>query len=329
MRPLFEILGGAPAWEEVAVRHGLALWVVDELVARGRPASATLQSAARAQLASGARVKRLTLGVLDALSEVAVTPTVLKGYGLASRLFPAQPLGRPSSDVDLLIHPDEVPRAEACLERLGLQPRAIPGVEDAALEHHHFAWSGPSGLVELHFRLFVSFGRSVFDDEGLRGRCREGALDGRRVLWLGSEDEFLYLAVHAANHGFLRLSWLVDLARYVEKFPSLDWSAMQRRAQRAGLLSPFLAALELTERLLGVPLPSDARQVLAHSRLRRRLHPFVFSLDRVADARWSNDRLASFILRLYLVDSPAQGLRHVLDGARRYLRQRRAPVAQV
>lgn len=289
----------------------------------------SLQQAARAQIASSLKVKRLTLSVLDALAKASVVPVLLKGYGLASRLYPTQPLARPAADCDVLVLPAELPKATAALSALGLTPRAIPGVDDALEEHHHLAFGGGAGLVELHFKLFMSFGGGVFDDAAVRARCVRGRLDGREVWWLGPEDEFVYLAVHAANHGFLRLSWLVDLARYLEHSAGLDWALMFARVAEAGLRAPFLAALELTERLLGVPLPPPAGAALQRSRLRRRLHPFVFSLDRVADARWSNDRLASFLLRLYLVDTPSQGLRHLVDGARRFWRQRRGPGAEV
>lgn len=305
------------------MRHGLSAWLADELASAGRPVPAVITQAARAQVAQGAKLKRLTLSVVDALAVVQVIPVLLKGYGLASRLFPEQPLARPASDVDLLVRPEEVPVAEAALAKLGLRLAVVPGVEDVFEEHHHRPWSGPAGLVELHFRLFSGFGGRVFDDRTVSGRTTLGSLDSRQVLWLSAEDEFLYLATHAANHGFLRLSWLVDLDRYLRFAPQLDWGVMSARARAAGFEVPVAATLHLLQRLLGVQLPNAAWVAFPHSLVRSQLDARVFSDARVIDASWSNDRVASFLLRLYLVDSPGQAGRHLLEGARRYLRQRR------
>lgn len=306
------------------MRHGLAAWVADELSGEGRPAPEAITQAARSQIARGAKLKRLTLAVVDALAAVQVIPVLLKGYGLASRIFPEQPLARPSTDVDVLVLPEEVPAAETALAKLGLRLGSVPGVEDVFEEHHHRPWSGSPGLVELHFRLFSGFGGGVFDDRAVRGRTTLGALDGRQVRWLSGEDEVLYLATHAANHGFLRISWLVDLERYLRFAPDLDWDVMRARASAAGFEVPMATTLQLLERLLGVVLPPAARRAFPCSPVRARLDARLFGEARVLDATWSSDRLASFLLRLYLVDSPRQGGRLLLEGARRFLRQRGA-----
>lgn len=304
------------------MRHGLAAWVADELAAARRTVPDALRDAARAQLASGLKVKRLTLRVVDALAAAGVTPVLLKGYGLAARLFPAQPLARPAVDVDVFVAPRDVAAAGRALEQLGLQPRAVPGVHDAHEEHHHHAYVGAPGLVELHFRLTNSFGRGGFDDVSVLARCAAGSLDGRRVRFLSPEDEFLYLATHAANHGFLRLSWLVDLAAFLERFPSMDWSSMHTRARDARLAVPVATALGLLERVFEVSLPDGARRFVRPV-TRRVADAQLFSLTRLGDARWSSHKLASFLLRLYLVDSVGQGARHLFDGATRFVRQRR------
>lgn len=323
MRPLFEILGRWPAWEQAAVRHGLTAWVADELSAAGRVIPPSITQAARSQVAGAAKLKRLTLAVVDALAAAQVIPVLLKGYGLASRLFAGQPFARPATDVDVLVLPEELSAAESALATLGLRLTEVPGVEDVFEEHHHRPWSGAAGLVELHFRLFSGFGGGVFDDRRIRERTNLGILDGRAVRWLSPEDEFLYLATHVANHGFLRISWLVDLERYLRVFPGLDWTLMRERAHAAGFEVPIATALMVLEGLLEVRLPAAATKAFPCSRLRRALNARIFSGPRVIDASWSNDPVASFLLRLYLVDSPGQGARHLFEGAKRYLRQRR------
>ena len=321
MRPLFELVTAFPPWEAVAARHGLSAWVADELARSRREVPPELQRAALAQVAFAARLKRLTHQVLDAFRARGVLPVLLKGYGLASRLFPAQPLARPSSDVDVLVGPSELEPAQEALAALGLAQRSIPGVEDEHEEHHHLSWSGPQGLVELHFKLFTGFGGAHFDEQAVLARARADILDGRPVRWLSPEDEFLYLATHAANHGFLRLSWLVDLGALLERGPALDWGLMRARAAEAGFVVPVATSLWLVEDLLSVRLPAGARASFPRSKRRWLGDRALFSPRRVASAELSEGRLSSFLLRLYLVDSPRQAGRHVVEGARRAWRQ--------
>ncbi len=317
---LFDVVGRTP---ELAARHGLSAFVADELAAAAQPIPPELAHEANAQIARGLKTKSLTLAVVDALAAAGVTPVLLKGYALAVRLYPEQPLGRPSSDVDVLVEPSLLERSARALSTLGLTRHDDPALEDPFEEHHHLAYAGPRGLVEVHFRLFLGFGGGVFDDAGLLARARVEALAGRRIRLLSPEDEFLYLATHAANHAFLRLSWLVDLQRYLALAPGLDFGLMAERARRAGFHTAVTTAFALVERVLHTPLPSAA---LRHfpTRDSRALDAWLFSPERLASAELSDHPLAAFLLRLWLVDSPAHGVRHLVEGARRALRRREA-----
>lgn len=338
MSPLFEVLRRWPEsvgalgtpfsfeqgrWVEETIRHGLSGWVVDALAEAGQTIPPALQTAARSQLAQGLKHKRFTLRVVDALLAVGITPTLLKGFGLASRIFPSHPFHRPSSDVDVLLAPGELPAAEAALQGLGLKLNVESGIGDAFEEHHHRAWASAEGLVEAHHRLFTGFGRATFDDQGLLQRRVSAVLEGRRVQYLGPEDELLYLAVHAANHSFLRLSWLLDLKAFLLTAGSLDWSAIATRARAANMRRPAAVALRLSERLLGAKLPPEAAQCFPRS-LRGRLDPLIFSPEVLASAKWASEKVPAFMLHLFLTDTPGQISRHVFDGAQRALRRSRA-----
>ncbi len=344
--PLFEVLASLPARRdqlrqrlptlnatalvEDAARHGLSAMVADALAAEGAEATlspaawARLSADARTQIAFGLKHKRLTLAVLDALAREGVRPALLKGYGLALRLYPEQPLARPSSDVDVMVAPAELERAREAMTHLKLTEQKDHSLEDVFEEHHHVSFARPGALVEVHFRLFSGFGGNVFDDAALRGRFRTAECEGRPVLQLAPEDEFLYLATHAANHSFLRISWLVDLQRYLKREPHLDWARMGHDAKTAGFSSAVAASLWLLESAMGVELPAPASEAFELRRWRRLGHSRLFSPARVEAAAWSSHRLWGFALRLWLVDSPRAGVRHAIDGALRFARKLRA-----
>lgn len=312
-----------PSLATAAARHGVAGWLTEGLAGRTLPtaSSTELTRHAREAFSSATRIKRLTLKVFDAMIARRIVPVALKGSVLAARLFPANPLLRPSSDVDLLVAPEAVDDARHALEDLGLSFFVDTASGDHLDDHHHFSFTGPAGLVELHFRLTNTFGRGLFDQRRVLGRCMPYRFEGRDVLVLGPEDEFLYLATHAANHAFMRAAWLVDLQQYLLRFPRLDFEVMAVRAADAGFTAAVSATLGLLEELLHVALPESAHRAFPIRRGLRRLDGVVFSADRVESGALAQHALSGFALRLFMVDSPARGALHVADGAMRYARR--------
>lgn len=342
MVPLFEVLTrlssrtaelpsivpalSGEALVDQCARHGLSVWVADGLAAANaklpEPHQAHLLRDARQTVAMGTKHRRLLHAALDALAAERITPILLKGYGLATRLYP-QPLGRPSTDVDVLVLPEELPLVRRALAGLELRQTHDDGLKDVFEEHHHLSFSGRAGLVEVHFRLFTGFGGGVFEDRGLWARSTLATLDGRQVRYLAPEDEFIYLAIHAANHAYLRVSWLVDLERFLATQRPLDWSAAARRAQEAGFSRALAVTLAVLEQALELRLPQGARALAASLPALAPLDRELFSPARLAGARLAEGRLGNFLVRLWLVDGPRYGLRHLLDGARRSLRRGR------
>ncbi len=312
----------APELPELAARHGVAAWVNDGL-ASWLPAESArhLATHAREVFTNAAKIKRLTLKVFDALAERGVTPIALKGSVLSARLYPHNPLTRPSSDVDVLVSLDQLDTARGALEALGFTQFVDTASADHLDDHHHFAFTGPLGLVEVHFRLTNTFGRGLFDDAAVRQRAMPLRFEGRTIWVLGPEDEFLYLATHAATHAFLRIAWLVDLQQFLRLFPTLDFDAMAVRAAAAGFTSAVATALGLLEELLQVSLPPAARRAFPVRRGRRRFDALVFAPERVASGTLAQHPIAGSLLRLWMVDSPARGALLVGDGLQRLARR--------
>ncbi|MEW5739577.1 MAG: nucleotidyltransferase family protein [Myxococcota bacterium] len=327
--PLFDLLAGVPAARAIgsvshtAARHGVSALLADRLAALGQPVPDELARDARSQVAQGLKMKRLTLQVLDALGEEGVTPILLKGFGLAVRLYPEQPLARPSSDVDVLVSKPDLTLVERAMTRLGLSRYEDPGLADVFEEHHHISFVGAAGLVEVHFRLIATLGRGGFDDVSIHARARDFVLEGRAARVLDEEDEFLYLATHAANHAFLRASWLVDLQRYLARAERFDWPRMAARSRSAGFHTAVATALELVEQLLKVRIPDAPRRAFHLGPLRRAVDRRLFAGPLVESAAVADHRVGAFLVRLWLVDSPLHGVRHLLDGARRFIRRNR------
>ncbi len=314
-----------PALVYQCARHGLSAYAGDAF-ARAKVTLPPLEQQAlsddaRLTVMQAVKNKRLLFAVLDAFQKKGLTPIVLKGFGLASRLYDA-PLARPSTDIDVLVKPHELPAAHEALETLGLAQMRDPALGDVHEEHHHEAFEGPAGLVEVHFRLFAGFGMATYDDAAVQQRAAPAHLEGRTVRFLNAQDEFLYLAVHAANHAFLRASWLVDLHRFVRQVPALDFSKVAQLARDAGFTAPYAAALDALQTAFGhETISTHARALAGHERLRHLVNAKVFSAENLAAAQFAEGTVAPFLIRVWLTDSPARVGQQVSFGVKRWLRR--------
>ena len=294
--------------ERAALRHGLA-----GFIAEGAPgAPPALAQAAALALARAQVQRRATLEVAAVLRERGVRPILLKGYALARRLYPECPGMRESSDVDLLVERASLGAAAHALRGCGFALASTRG------ELHHTFRRGEL-FVELHYRLWRGLGSPGFDEVALFRRSRTALLDGQPVRLLAPEDEFLYLVAHAANHGFARLAWLVDLARYPAQEGPLHWARIHTQARSLLLSTALRATALLLRRELAVDLPLPP--ATAAERLREALVSQAFAHHHLIAARHEEGRLLRFALTALLTDNMQALTRMTLAAAKRALGQ--------
>ena len=283
-----------------AARHGLAAFV-EHAAGKAQwalpPAErAALRRESLASAARGLRVKTLLLRCLDALAVEGIVPVLLKGYGLALRLYP-DPLQRATTDVDLLVARQEVEAASRVLAGLGLA--RVPEGEGAHADSHHREFKGSAGLVELHYRALAGYGLAL-EADALLARAQDAELEGRRLRYLRPEDELVYLALHASNHLLQRLAWLFDLKLLVLAHPGLDWARVVEVAR--GTAFPHLAwyALDAARRLVGAPVPVEALGALAPPLWQRVLASRFFTPERLLASQLFDNKPAWAAAKLLL-----------------------------
>jgi hypothetical protein len=154
-----------------------------------------------------------------ALADAGVAALALKGATLGVRTTGCAS-GRTFTDVDVLVDPASMPAAEAALKNAGWEPCGPtstpfggPHSRWAALVGHHTHYVQPGELdVELHWQAANAGAFPVrFGD--LWARRKAFAVGGFDIWALDDVDELLQVATHAALHGFIRLAWVVDIAR--------------------------------------------------------------------------------------------------------------------
>lgn len=222
-----------------------------------------LQENAR-QMAAHALVLLHYQGRLAEAWERAGIPILwLKGLALSDQLY-GRCEARQAGDLDVLVDPAYLARAEEDIRHLGLERwgHATPGLDGHPASAHHRVWCGNvindwTLSVELHHRLSGPPLCQPPPADLLR-RSRVMSLQGRPMRVPGREDELLILCLHAHQHHFACLRSLMDVAEYVQRFGSeLDWRLILTRASRYRCRGRVSAALLLADRVLGFRQPSD------------------------------------------------------------------------
>ncbi len=163
-------------------------------------------------------------------NNVAIIP--LKGTLLIDLIYEAAGM-RPMADLDLLIHPADMEKAQSLLEGLGYRADVVhwkhtefikPNNQDvvsAEVEHP----DNPRGL-EIHTFCRESFGGIIVDlTNYMWETAKPGKLLGVTTLLPSLELLWLHLIVHATYHfwqGKGRLIQLVDLARLTPRLANLE-----------------------------------------------------------------------------------------------------------
>jgi Uncharacterised nucleotidyltransferase len=192
-----------------------------------------------------------------ALGAEGIRAILLKGPVTVQWLYSGQ-ASRTYTDVDLLVAPDEFPRALRRLEDIGYRNYVeardtVQGTHAVPLRLERPSGAGgtqlPAGLsIDLHWR---------FDGIGAPDEVFWAAIaqDAERMLVSGREVEVpseparaLLLALHA---GTFRASFrqpLTDLDRALERLPDDTWQAASRLAVRLDALPRFAAGLAVRPR---------------------------------------------------------------------------------
>ncbi|HEY3452342.1 MAG TPA: nucleotidyltransferase family protein, partial [Myxococcales bacterium] len=177
---------------------------------------------------------------------------------------------RPTSDVDLLVRPQDLERATAALRQAGY--REFQGPAESAFDfHHHCSFAGPSKeLVEVHFTPACGF-QSRFDVESIFERSTEVGIEGGAPLpVLGLEDALVHMCAHAAHHRFEGVKWLFDLKLLVLT-KKVDWPLAIRLAREARVAAAAGMALAEAARRVRAPIPHEVLQALTPGAPRRLL----------------------------------------------------------
>jgi hypothetical protein len=322
-------------WDEfgdlVIGRHRAAPAVVAAVRGAGiaLPAriSDDLNREAEANLVQRLHQKAETVRIVRLLEGSGCRPAVLKGWPLAETLFGVE-AGRHAKDLDLYVDADEIEAAVEALTGLGYvfcdehrarQAFFADGWFQREFNDLGFVNTEHGVQVELHWR--STHFRGWTDLRDIPGAWALTQIDGSGVTVRvpSPTANLIYLSLHGQHHLWLRLKWLLDIARCLSLRPEADLVADLEVARSVGAGRAVVTAGHLAARVLAAPLPRawPALDAAGERAIRR----FLWMIGDAASAPGGfNARFQCYWTALWLAETLAQRVGVVRYGLWRRLR---------
>ena len=249
---------------DLAGRHGLTALINEALAAQGmasdawRDVSADLELNSRVQLKAAAELSQ----ALDAAN---VSAVVAKGVALALSVY-ANPGLRPFIDIDVLIAPETLKRADGVLRGLGyaLDRKSVRNPIECSYTREKLP--GFPVSIDLHW--------SYTGGDGLQAPARipiGEILERARVLsgvrMPADEDNILLAAGNMPRKAAQPFMLVVDFAKLARL--AVDWNLVRERAVRWHVRTGLWIGFELARAHLNAPVDAAFLKSIEPPRLRR------------------------------------------------------------
>ena len=201
----------------------------------------------------------------DLLESNHIPAVSYKGVTLAQTLYENLSL-RQMWDLDILVHTEDVLKVRSLLVSDGYRPeREMDHDEEQRFLRNdcEYNFDREDGKVhlEVHWKILPDSFSGGYRADHLWDVVQEINVAGRPIPTIQSEELLFLLCVHGGDkHQWWRLKWICDIARLVEKNPSLDWDRVARMSQEAHKQNTLGLGLYLATSLLNAPLSAEIRK---------------------------------------------------------------------
>ncbi len=196
--------------------------------------------------------------VLKAFNRAGIPVMNLKGPILSAELYGDVGL-RQSKDLDLVVCPDDLRRAQTCLDDMGWQldseflPETPRQWEKFWRMEHELAFtdSQRASVLEIRWRIDCD---PPSQNNARWIRSIPSVWQGCSYQAMNPVDQVLYLCNHGGVHIWFRAKWLGDLAR-IHADGRMNWEAVLDYSRSSGQEKPLLTGLVLLDIVYRLPLP--------------------------------------------------------------------------
>jgi hypothetical protein len=207
--------------------------------------------------------------LLAAFNKESIPVIVLKGSALLDTVYLDISL-RVMSDIDILIRPDDLGRAEALVLGLGYTYLYGRNSSPTETENRHLPnlIHREKGIaIEVHRHIVNTYDAYYFDISDLWTRAHPVCKANAEALVFAPEDLLIHLGINFLSDrrykSAVALSQLCDISETIKhNGDSLDWDLIVGASREIGFAAGLYAILYACRRILGTPVPADAMQKL-------------------------------------------------------------------
>jgi hypothetical protein len=213
--------------------------------------------------------------VLAALHEAGIPVLVLKGWALLQILYDGHYDQRPSSDMDLLVKPNDLQHVESILDHMGYRHAGVepwPGYDRRYKNGRHYlsppddAQAGRAFNFDLHWGIpdppYYNQERTM---EPFFERSLPIKIAGIEAGSLALEDHLIYTCCHFAHHRYIvpLLDYYEIAGLLLRAGQAVDWEAVLSKSLTLRAVIPLQRVLSATADLWpGVISPGTLERVL-------------------------------------------------------------------
>jgi hypothetical protein len=197
--------------------------------------------------------------IINAFEAKGIRAIPMKGLTLAAMAYGDLSLRYPG-DLDLLIRPEDLPRAREVIADLGYEP--VEPMTEAAEENYiksvvnnQLSFRRDGAEVELHWKIVQGYYPFDVSFEELWERRTTVRIAQASIPALATDDLLLFLCVHGSKHCWSQLKWIEDVAELIRSQPEFDWTAMLQKAVKLRCARKLLLGLHLAQQLYGIDPP--------------------------------------------------------------------------
>jgi len=257
-------------WGKVAryaERHGLTVQLGQKLAEVSHPlaslASGLVKNDIRQVAQQTLRLTAELLRVMRAFAEESIPAIPYKGPVLAATTYGNLAM-RVFCDLDILVSENDIRRVLPIMLQLGYQAEySLTPAQEAkylcSACEYNFLHERSQAHVEIHWRVIPPRFGLKFDFDRLWSRARFVYIAGSKIPVLSPEDALLVLSVHGFKHLWECLKWVCDVANLLLAQQELDWSYIEREADRIGAKRVVLVAISLANQMFDSGLPEPVR----------------------------------------------------------------------
>ena len=223
-----------------AARHTVTPLLAKQLTAVAGDALSAARLKQLKDLARAAVVRSLAftaelIAILDLFRSEGLQAIPYKGPVLAEQAYGDFTL-REFEDLDLILRQKDMPKANHLITNLGYRakyPWTLPENAATSLVPGEYCYRNERRrmVIELHTERTLRHFPLPPDIGVLAERLVRVSLSGHAIETFAPEDGLPLLCIHGSKDFWERISWIADVAEFVQAHPQLDWDWVIRRTE--------------------------------------------------------------------------------------------------